>query len=187
MIHGLRLSFQRSLTPRLTTSPPHSVLTSKAASSRILPFIPNWLEKGYVRDPGTSTSLFFKDVYGSQKRRGSQTGNRSLRTQQVTGSPKVQDGDSRIHLQGSLNPLLGDHNGLGGRLFESPRRSCLTKVSGLHSLRSLSQKIQNLPVPGYAFRPVLSPLGVHKNNQASKEHSSLSGFNCTLISTISSM
>ena len=124
------------------------------------------------RDPGTSTSLFLQDVYGPQTRRRSQTSNRPLRTQQATDSPKVQNGDSSLHLQGSLNPRLGDHNGLGGRLFESPRRSFLSKVSGLHSLRSRSQKIQDFPVSGYAVRPFLSAMGIHKNNQASKEASS---------------
>ena len=70
MTHGLRLSFQRSLTPRLTTSPSPSVLTSKAASTRILPFIPNWLEKGYVREILVPVPLYFSRMFTVPKQDG---------------------------------------------------------------------------------------------------------------------
>ena len=70
MIQGLRLSFQRSLTPRLTTSPSLSVLTSKAASSRILPFIPDWLEKGYVREILEPIPLYFSRMFTVPKQNG---------------------------------------------------------------------------------------------------------------------
>ena len=68
MIHGLRLRFLHSLTPPLSTTPHSSVLTSKAASRRILPFIPNWLEKGYVREVLQPVPLYFSRMFTVPKK-----------------------------------------------------------------------------------------------------------------------
>ena len=68
MTHGLRLRFQPLLSPALLTSPPQSVLTSKASSRRILPFIPDWLSKGYVREVFSPTPLFFSRMFTVPKR-----------------------------------------------------------------------------------------------------------------------
>ena len=68
MVHGLRLRFLGPLTPPLSTVPDPSVLTSKAASRRILPFIPNWLEKGYIREVLQPVPLYFSRMFTVPKK-----------------------------------------------------------------------------------------------------------------------
>ena len=68
MIHGLRLSFHTE--PTLSLEPDPSILTGFSQSQKILPFIPDWIRNGYVREILSPTPLFFSRMFTVPKKNG---------------------------------------------------------------------------------------------------------------------
>ena len=69
MLNGLQLSFHTL--PTLAFSPPPGVQTSLAQTKIWLPFIPDWLEKGIVREMKEPALLFFSRPFSVPKKTGS--------------------------------------------------------------------------------------------------------------------
>ena len=68
MIHGLQLSFHTE--PTLSLEPDPSILTGYTQSQKILPFIPDWIRNGYVREIFEPTPLFFSRMFTVPKKNG---------------------------------------------------------------------------------------------------------------------
>ena len=68
MIHGLRLSFHTE--PTLSLEPDPSIVTGFSQSQKILPFIPDWIRNGYVREIFNPTPLFFSRMFTVPKKNG---------------------------------------------------------------------------------------------------------------------
>ena len=66
MIHGLQLHFHTE--PIRSLEPDPSILTGHLQSQKILPFIPDWINKGYVREVFTPTPLFFSRMFTVPKK-----------------------------------------------------------------------------------------------------------------------
>ena len=72
MIEGLRLDFHTF--PTLTTTPPPHAVTSVRQVSNMLPFIPDWLERGFVREvfapEASKTPMYYSRTFTVSKKDG---------------------------------------------------------------------------------------------------------------------
>ena len=72
MLDGLRLFFHTD--PALTTNPPPHAVTSPRQVKNMLPFIPEWLERGYVREVSKLESsqipMFYSRTFTVPKKEG---------------------------------------------------------------------------------------------------------------------
>ena len=116
------------------------------------------------RNSGTNSFVLFKDVYGTQTRKGDvQAHHRPLGSKFFSGGPKIQN----EHYSQNSGVDLPWNVGLEDRLRQRILQRC--NGPGIPQVPGLYPGGQGVRLPGSPIRASNSPVGVHQSTQTSSE------------------
>ena len=169
MIHGLQLFFHTE--PTLSLEPDPSVLTGRSQSLKILPFIPDWIKNGYVREIFNPTLLFFSRMFTVPKKNGRlrpvidlSVLNKMLRI------PRFRM-ESIVHISKSItSPMWGTTTDLEDAYFKVPVEeesqiylafTLFDQSLGFHRIFVFQVMPFGLSSAPWTFTRVLKPVRIH--------------------------
>ena len=162
---------------RVSFLPSHGFCSSSTPSAKSLSAVYHQKEglttnrPGYCEgNPDSSASVLFSPFLGSKRNR-SQTNYRSVRVKQAIEDPNIQDGKGCRDRSKHFGTNVGRHNRHRGCLLAGSGELAVPYFSGFQS-GVISRRMENLCLPVPSVRSIISPLGLHKSNEAYKGISS---------------
>ena len=117
----------------------------------------------------TPQNVLFSDFYMPQEGWVKQTNHRLVRSEQIPGYSKVQNGTCSYHQAGLMRSPVGMHSGYKKRISQCSNMVQTPEIPGI-----LDREVQETPsfrVPVSSVRPVPGPLGLPQDSQTNKEPS----------------
>ena len=174
MLEGLRPIFHTS--PPVSLDPPPEALTSPSQVRSLLEFIPDWLNRGIVREVTERIPLFFSRMFTVQKKNGKKRPILDLSClNKLISTPQFRM-ETRENSKANNLLHVGDFGGFNRRL------PAYSYSSGVPDLLCVSPGTEDLCVSGHAVWSNNSAMGFFQGSETHKVFSASPGSNDLLLS-----